>query len=375
VDNKKSTTVYTFIIGDLFHINHIKFLELAKTYGDKLIVGVLSDDVAKSYKGTLIYPLEDRFKIVNALKCVDRVVVQHAISPLEVVKTLLPDVVVCTDNWMYNFPDKKNIESLGTKIEFTPCFKDITTSEVIRRCKTMKPRMQGNEANLKEALFKFKDMMNDHGIEFILLYGALLGAYRNKRLLPWDADIDIGIIFKDYEDFADTDIFGLLRNAYREGFKDARWAHEFIVDTQYLKYPEIASLPKKKQWREFLRVDQKWKFERFGMHWYGNNPSIGLLKERNGAIYVDCLVSVKGIHELNDWYDGQKLGQITLYDETFNTPSDIESYLSNYYGKNWKDVFCSYELWEKHHKVLREGIVPQEVEDFMNKWKPLMEDM
>lgn len=240
--------------------------------------------------------------------------------------------------------------------------------------------MHGNEANLKEALFKFKDLMDDHDIEFVLLYGALLGAYRNKCLLPWDADIDIEVIAKSYEDFVDMDIFGLLRDAYKEGFKDARWAHEFVVDTGYFKYPEIKLLPENEQWKEFLRVDPNWRDERFGMHWKSGglsssfiSSSIGLLKERNDNVYIDCLVLVKGIHKSYGWFYEGKLGKIELYGEVFNTPLDIEFYLSEYYGKNWRDVFCSYELWSKHCEELRLGHVPQEVEDFMNKWKPLLE--
>ena len=69
--------VYTFMVGDLFHVNHVRFLELAKTYGDKLIVGVLSDEAVESYKRTPIFPLEDRLIIIAAQKCVDTVVVQQ----------------------------------------------------------------------------------------------------------------------------------------------------------------------------------------------------------------------------------------------------------------------------------------------------------
>ncbi|EJN5884439.1 adenylyltransferase/cytidyltransferase family protein, partial [Escherichia coli] len=36
-------TVITFGTFDLLHIGHVKFLERAKKYGDRLIVGVSSD--------------------------------------------------------------------------------------------------------------------------------------------------------------------------------------------------------------------------------------------------------------------------------------------------------------------------------------------
>lgn len=235
-------------------------------------------------------------------------------------------------------------------------------------------KMQGNEAGLKEALFAFKDLMDKHNIEFVLLYGALLGAYRNKRLLPWDVDIDVGIIFESYEDFVDADIFGLLRDAYKSGFRNVRFAHEFNVDRQYYKYPEIASLPENEQWREFLRIGHVHKYDYLGMLWRGVNLSLEQLENTDGWINIDCAPLIKGIHSLYYECGCQQLGKVELYGEVFNTPSDTLRYLSDYYGKNWQNVFCSYELWQKHHKTLRSGSIPQEVEDFMNKWKCLLED-
>lgn len=132
------TVVYTFIVGDLFHVNHVRMLELAKTYGDYLIVGVLSDEAVESYKRKPIYSLEDRLEIVKSLRCVDRVVVQYSKSPLEIVKMLLPDIVLHADDWKENFPDRLKIEELGVKIDFTPYFEGMTTTEAIRKCRETK---------------------------------------------------------------------------------------------------------------------------------------------------------------------------------------------------------------------------------------------
>lgn len=230
--------------------------------------------------------------------------------------------------------------------------------------------MLENESNLKETLFAFKDLMDDHGIEFVLLYGALLGAYRNKRLLPWDHDIDVEIIAKSYEDFVDMDIFGLLRDAHKKGFRHTTWAHEFNADNKYFKYPEIASLPEERQWEEFLKIDPNWKFGTFHMIWHGTNPTV-----KYGSVYMDCLVSIKGIHKGYDyWYGEQPLGKIALYGRTFNTPPDLQKYFSYYYGKTWKDIFCSHDLWLKYSNLILNGCVPMEVENFMKKWKPLLEE-
>lgn len=140
MSNKMSRVVYTFIVGDLFHVNHVRVLELAKTFGDYLIVGVLSDEAVESYKRKPIYSLSDRVEIVRSLRCVDRVVVQNSKSSLEVIKDkdLNIDIVVHADDWKENFPDKVEIEKLGVKIEFTPYFKGMTTTEAIRKCREMK---------------------------------------------------------------------------------------------------------------------------------------------------------------------------------------------------------------------------------------------
>lgn len=229
--------------------------------------------------------------------------------------------------------------------------------------------MQGNEANLKEALFVFKDLMDSHNIKFILLYGTLLGAYRNKRLLPWDVDIDVTISFDSYEDYVNTDIFGLLKDAYKKGFRNVRLGHMFNVDKRHIQYPEIALLPEKEQWREFLQIDVIHTDLILGMLWYNDNLSLEQLENINGHINIDCIPSIKGVHDSYNKYGGQRLGKVELYGEVFNVPLDTEFYLSEYYGDNWRDVFCSYDLWSKYHDELRAGIVPQEVKDFMNEWK------
>jgi len=42
-----------------------------------------------------------------------------------------------------------------------------------------------------ETLQLLKDLLDKHNIEFWLNYGTLLGAYRDKRFIRWDNDIDL----------------------------------------------------------------------------------------------------------------------------------------------------------------------------------------
>jgi len=68
----KLEVVYYTGTWDLFHIGHLRSLEKARELGDRLIVGVTTDDFSESYKGIRpIIPLEQRCEILSALRCVD----------------------------------------------------------------------------------------------------------------------------------------------------------------------------------------------------------------------------------------------------------------------------------------------------------------
>ena len=48
-----------------------------------------------------------------------------------------------------------------------------------------------NEEYTKQTLSEVKDIFDEHGIDFWLDFGVLLGSIREKRFIPWDKDIDI----------------------------------------------------------------------------------------------------------------------------------------------------------------------------------------
>jgi cytidyltransferase-like protein len=68
------TRVYVDLVGDLFHAGHVELLREARSFGDWLVVGVLSDDVVANYKRRPIMTLEERVAVVRACRYVDEVV-------------------------------------------------------------------------------------------------------------------------------------------------------------------------------------------------------------------------------------------------------------------------------------------------------------
>lgn len=68
---------YTTGVYDMFHIGHLNILKRAKEQCDFLIVGVSTDELVQKDKNkTPIIPFEDRCRIVEAIKYVDKVVPQ-----------------------------------------------------------------------------------------------------------------------------------------------------------------------------------------------------------------------------------------------------------------------------------------------------------
>lgn len=88
--------VFTNGCFDLLHPGHIDYLTKARALGDKLIVGLNDDDSISRLKGESrpINPLADRVVMLTALKPVDLVVPFEEDTPLNLITTLMPDILV-----------------------------------------------------------------------------------------------------------------------------------------------------------------------------------------------------------------------------------------------------------------------------------------
>ncbi|BDY13444.1 glycerol-3-phosphate cytidylyltransferase [Hydrogenimonas cancrithermarum] len=97
-------TIITYGTFDLFHIGHLKLLKRLKEMGDRLIVGVSTDEFnALKGKRTLI-PYEQRAEIVGAIKYVDEVIPEKSWDQkIDDIRRLNVDVFAIGNDWAGKF--------------------------------------------------------------------------------------------------------------------------------------------------------------------------------------------------------------------------------------------------------------------------------
>ena len=110
---------YSYLVADFLHLGHIGFLEKAKSYCDRLVVGILSDEATMEKKLKPIFGLAERIRIAEALACIDMVVVQYQYSPLENVKVIRPDILIESDSHK-EMPANDYVKSYGGEVKIIP---------------------------------------------------------------------------------------------------------------------------------------------------------------------------------------------------------------------------------------------------------------
>ena len=98
--SQKKVRVFTSGTFDLFHVGHLNILEKSANLGDELIVGVSTDELIEEYKGMKpIIPFEQRFRIIEAIGCVTKVVKQVKLTEIAQLQQEEIDVVTIGDDW------------------------------------------------------------------------------------------------------------------------------------------------------------------------------------------------------------------------------------------------------------------------------------
>lgn len=133
---KGETIVFTNGCFDILHAGHVRYLQQAAALGDRLVIGVNSDDSIKRLKGESrpVVPLQERMELLAALDCVDWVTSFSEDTPANLITAITPDYLVKGGDY-----DPKlivgydTVTNSGGKVVVMPFVQGCSTSSIIER--------------------------------------------------------------------------------------------------------------------------------------------------------------------------------------------------------------------------------------------------
>jgi len=129
------TIVFTNGCFDLLHAGHVKLLQAAAREANRLVVGLNSDASVTRLKGPErpILKQQDRASILAALECVDMVTVFDEDTPLQLIESLRPDVLVKgADYSIDRVVGREVVEGFGGKVVLVPLAAGSSTTSIVQ---------------------------------------------------------------------------------------------------------------------------------------------------------------------------------------------------------------------------------------------------
>jgi len=159
-------------------------------------------------------------------------------------------------------------------------------------------------------------IINQNQSKYFLDAGTLLGAVRDKKFIPWDHDIDLGIIYNNQIEI--DKLIKLLKKTY------------YVRALKFKNDPDIWNLGKYR----IIKVYKKKGLlnrEKLCLDIFIFYPSI--IDKTNEEVYK------YGVWDKNAFYPRNILNHFTsikFYNKYYNIPNNPENFLKFKYGNNWK---------------------------------------
>lgn len=130
--------VFTNGCFDILHLGHVDYLEKAAGLGDRLIIGLNTDDSVSRFKGPE-RPIQDqnsRARILSSLQFVDMVVLFNEDTPLELISKLIPDILVKGSDYLAeNIVGAEVVKKHGGEVKTIDFVSGYSTSRIIDKIK------------------------------------------------------------------------------------------------------------------------------------------------------------------------------------------------------------------------------------------------
>ena len=223
------------------------------------------------------------------------------------------------------------------------------------------PYKTNSYKKIDKNLITLINILKEHKINYWICHGTLLGIIRDKELIPWDLDIDIGVIENKITRMT------LPIMLKKKGFKEVK--KTFLKNDGMLKFIKEGG-------REvdinFYQIDRenktayvKWYIPKnllmrtidalsFAKNYKGNFSKIinffgfsekFFLKLKKNLVINSLFYSHAGYSHKKEY--ALKLKYYDFCGLKINVPEDFKSYLEDLYGKNWRIPIKNYN-WIKH---------------------------
>lgn len=133
------TVVFTNGCFDILHPGHVTYLEKARRQGDCLVVGLNSDSSVRLLNKSPERPYNDekaRARVLAGLGCVDHVVLFEDDTPINIIRELMPDVLVKGGDWpVSEIVGATEVTAGGGKVLSIPLVRDFSTTSLVEKIK------------------------------------------------------------------------------------------------------------------------------------------------------------------------------------------------------------------------------------------------
>lgn len=144
VNNWKSrgeTIVFTNGCFDILHLGHVDYLEEARRRGDRLVIGLNTDESVRRLKGPS-RPLNEEYsrgRILAALAFVDAVTYFDEDTPYQLIEALQPDILVKGSDYLAeNVVGADIVLDKGGKVETIQLVEGYSTTQLVEKIKLLK---------------------------------------------------------------------------------------------------------------------------------------------------------------------------------------------------------------------------------------------
>jgi glycerol-3-phosphate cytidylyltransferase len=131
------STVLTYGTFDLFHIGHLNLINRLRDLGDRLVIGVSTDEFNSGKGKTSVVSYEDRARIVSSIKGVDLVIPETSWEQkIDDIREHDVDVFAIGDDWRGKFDHLKEM----CEVVYLPRTDGISSTEIKQMLRVLDPQ-------------------------------------------------------------------------------------------------------------------------------------------------------------------------------------------------------------------------------------------